>query len=402
MILGTPPRCARCSWRDRRRPRLRAWRGSRPARCGRCPLPSPRRWCAAATACRRRATTLWAPRAWRARTACRDPQRGSRRDARAPTHRRLFSPMPTYVYRFIDTGETIEVRQSFEDEPLTQAPHPSDGTMRPVKKVFTPVGITFKGSGFYKTDSGGAKRSSSAASDTQSSAPSDASRPRQRAALPRLQHRRPHHRLLRRHLHLQLHSRLKQRRCGEHSCQVTAAQRAARATRRVSRPQTNATVRQASQAAQRRHPWRSDPNCSQAPSTSPRTRCRQGLAHTDSSTRRDHSRPSALWRSPIGCGFRRARRWCPPATRGGTGPCLAVRHVTDAEQPEIVMIVRAARSQEHGAAAGRFLHRLETEYVAVKRRTALRVANVEHGMVETANRRHAQRLQGGARLSAGR
>ena len=82
--------------------------------------------------------------------------------------------MPTYVYRFIDTGETIEVRQSFEDEPLTQAPHPSDGTMRAVKKVFTPVGITFKGSGFYKTDSGGAKRSSSAASDTQSSAPSDA------------------------------------------------------------------------------------------------------------------------------------------------------------------------------------------------------------------------------------
>jgi predicted nucleic acid-binding Zn ribbon protein len=82
--------------------------------------------------------------------------------------------MPTYVYRFIDTGETIEVRQSFEDEPLTQAPHPSDGTMRPVKKVFTPVGITFKGSGFYKTDSGGTKKSSSAASDTQSSAPSDA------------------------------------------------------------------------------------------------------------------------------------------------------------------------------------------------------------------------------------
>ena len=57
------------------------------------------------------------------------------------------------MYRFIDTGETIEVRQSFEDEPLTQAPHPSDGSLRPVKKVFTSVGITFKGSGFYKTDS---------------------------------------------------------------------------------------------------------------------------------------------------------------------------------------------------------------------------------------------------------
>ena len=63
--------------------------------------------------------------------------------------------MPTYVYRFIDTGETIEVQQSFDDEPLREAPHPSDGKPRPVKKVFTPVGITFKGGGFYKTDSAG-------------------------------------------------------------------------------------------------------------------------------------------------------------------------------------------------------------------------------------------------------
>lgn len=80
--------------------------------------------------------------------------------------------MPTYVYRFIDTGETIEIRQSFEDAPLTEAPHPSDGKPRPVKKVFTPVGITFKGSGFYKTDSGsGSKttKSESAASTTDTS-----------------------------------------------------------------------------------------------------------------------------------------------------------------------------------------------------------------------------------------
>lgn len=70
--------------------------------------------------------------------------------------------MPTYVYRFVDTGETIEVRQSFDDAALTEAPHPSDGTLRPVKKVFTPVGVTFKGSGFYKTDSGASAKSSSA------------------------------------------------------------------------------------------------------------------------------------------------------------------------------------------------------------------------------------------------
>ena len=50
--------------------------------------------------------------------------------------------MPTYVYRFIDSGETIEVRQAFEDDALTEAPHPSDGVLRPVKKVFTPVGVT--------------------------------------------------------------------------------------------------------------------------------------------------------------------------------------------------------------------------------------------------------------------
>ena len=81
--------------------------------------------------------------------------------------------MPTYVYRFIDTGETIEVRQSFEDDALTEAPHPSDGVLRPVKKVFTPVGVTFKGSGFYKTDSGGAKKSP-AASPTTTSADSGA------------------------------------------------------------------------------------------------------------------------------------------------------------------------------------------------------------------------------------
>jgi predicted nucleic acid-binding Zn ribbon protein len=87
--------------------------------------------------------------------------------------------MPTYVYRFIDTGETIEVQQSFDDEPLREAPHPSDGKPRPVKKVFTPVGITFKGGGFYKTESAGsgssAGTSSGASSTTTSSTESSSS-----------------------------------------------------------------------------------------------------------------------------------------------------------------------------------------------------------------------------------
>jgi predicted nucleic acid-binding Zn ribbon protein len=83
--------------------------------------------------------------------------------------------MPTYVYRFVETGETIEVQQDFTDDSLTEAVHPVDGTVRPVKKVFLPVGITFKGGGFYKTDSGKSGTtpapSSSGSSDSAASTP---------------------------------------------------------------------------------------------------------------------------------------------------------------------------------------------------------------------------------------
>ncbi|MCE2854967.1 MAG: FmdB family transcriptional regulator [Ilumatobacteraceae bacterium] len=86
--------------------------------------------------------------------------------------------MPTYVYKFIDTGETIEVQQAFTDDALTEAVHPSDGSLRPVKKVFTPVGITFKGGGFYKTDnskSGGSSSSTSSAAATPATSDSSSS-----------------------------------------------------------------------------------------------------------------------------------------------------------------------------------------------------------------------------------
>ena len=72
--------------------------------------------------------------------------------------------MPTYVYKFLKTGETIEVEQSFADDALTQAVHPRTGRKMAVKKVFTPVGVTFRGDGFYKTDSRGSKKSSSSSS----------------------------------------------------------------------------------------------------------------------------------------------------------------------------------------------------------------------------------------------
>ena len=79
--------------------------------------------------------------------------------------------MPTYVYKFIDTGETIEVQQSFSDDTLTEYAHPETGAKMAVKKVFLPVGVTFKGDGFYKTDSRAASKSASTStsSDTNGS-----------------------------------------------------------------------------------------------------------------------------------------------------------------------------------------------------------------------------------------
>ena len=64
--------------------------------------------------------------------------------------------MPTYVYECNKCGDEFELYQSFSDEPLKK--HPGCGGK--VAKVFQPVGIVLKGSGFYKNDSrGGAKRS---------------------------------------------------------------------------------------------------------------------------------------------------------------------------------------------------------------------------------------------------
>ena len=74
--------------------------------------------------------------------------------------------MPTYVYKFIETGETIEIQQSFSDDTLTEAVHPESGETLAVKKVFLPVGVTFKGDGFYKTDNRSKKKSASTAVGT--------------------------------------------------------------------------------------------------------------------------------------------------------------------------------------------------------------------------------------------
>lgn len=57
--------------------------------------------------------------------------------------------MPTYQYQCTDCGSALEVRQSFSDDALTVCPE-CDGRLR---KVFNAVGVVFKGSGFYRTDS---------------------------------------------------------------------------------------------------------------------------------------------------------------------------------------------------------------------------------------------------------
>jgi putative FmdB family regulatory protein len=65
--------------------------------------------------------------------------------------------MPTYVYECAKCGDEFELYQSFSEDPLKK--HPGCGGK--VAKVFQPVGIVLKGSGFYKNDSrnGDGKRS---------------------------------------------------------------------------------------------------------------------------------------------------------------------------------------------------------------------------------------------------
>jgi putative FmdB family regulatory protein len=57
--------------------------------------------------------------------------------------------LPTYEYACAECGERLEAVQKFSDDPLTECPA-CHGRLR---KVFSPVGIVFKGSGFYRTDS---------------------------------------------------------------------------------------------------------------------------------------------------------------------------------------------------------------------------------------------------------
>ncbi|MEV6686738.1 FmdB family zinc ribbon protein [Streptomyces sp. NPDC051130] len=81
--------------------------------------------------------------------------------------------MPTYQYQCTECGEGLEAVQKFTDDALTVCPN-CDGRL---KKVFSAVGIVFKGSGFYRNDSRGASSSSTPASKPASSTTSTAAAP---------------------------------------------------------------------------------------------------------------------------------------------------------------------------------------------------------------------------------
>ncbi|HXT87924.1 MAG TPA: FmdB family zinc ribbon protein [Trebonia sp.] len=81
--------------------------------------------------------------------------------------------MPTYQYVCTECGGQLEAVQKFTDDALTV--HEDCGGR--LRKVFSPVGIVFKGSGFYRTDSRSGSSSSTSSSSSATSGDSAASSP---------------------------------------------------------------------------------------------------------------------------------------------------------------------------------------------------------------------------------
>ena len=80
--------------------------------------------------------------------------------------------MPTYQYTCTDCGEPVEAVQKFTDDPLTVCAV-CGGRLR---KVFSPVGIVFKGSGFYRTDSRNSSVAADAKTDKQDKQPAESAK----------------------------------------------------------------------------------------------------------------------------------------------------------------------------------------------------------------------------------
>ncbi|WP_093846707.1 FmdB family zinc ribbon protein [Streptomyces pini] len=79
--------------------------------------------------------------------------------------------MPTYQYQCTECGEGLEAVQKFTDDALTECP----SCKGRLKKVFSAVGIVFKGSGFYRNDSRGSSSGSTSSSSSPSSSSSSSS-----------------------------------------------------------------------------------------------------------------------------------------------------------------------------------------------------------------------------------
>jgi putative FmdB family regulatory protein len=79
--------------------------------------------------------------------------------------------VPTYQYQCTECGEGLEAVQKFTDDALTECP----SCKGRLKKVFSAVGIVFKGSGFYRNDSRGSSSSSSPAAKSSSPSSSGSS-----------------------------------------------------------------------------------------------------------------------------------------------------------------------------------------------------------------------------------
>jgi putative FmdB family regulatory protein len=76
--------------------------------------------------------------------------------------------MPMYAYACKDCGHAFDIQQSFSDDSLTDCPE-CGGSLR---KKFNSVGVVFKGSGFYRTDSRDTKSSTDAGASSSTKAPS--------------------------------------------------------------------------------------------------------------------------------------------------------------------------------------------------------------------------------------
>jgi putative FmdB family regulatory protein len=80
--------------------------------------------------------------------------------------------LPTYQYRCIECGQPLEAVQRITDAALTECPQ-CGGRLR---KVFPAVGVVFKGSGFYRTDSRSATKEKETAPSGSNGASSDAAK----------------------------------------------------------------------------------------------------------------------------------------------------------------------------------------------------------------------------------